>query len=770
MIQEAQNEYIAAFKDSVDGFLKRHTSLARVRQLRDQLPGYDRAIWTLMAEQGWLGIIVPEDAGGLGLGLAELAAVAESLAAGLPPEPLAAVSLATAVLVRCDDSESRSTLLARIVAGESLPALAWQEQPHVFDPLAIETHAERSGEHVRLTGTKRFIPGAECADGFIISAIGADGVGLYWVARDAAGLEIHDAPQVDGTRSTDLQLVDVAATACLASGKTAQSALSEGFNDGLVVAGAELLGTARKGFALTLDYLRTRVQFGKPIGSFQALQHRAVDCYVQIELAAAVLNEAVNTPSAERAALASRVKARCSEAALLVGRESIQMHGAMGYVDATDIGLYLKRSLVKAAWLGGARHHRQRFDTLSPAQASDRPQRDPSAANDALRALPPSTDWNSLSDEDFRILVRDFIETHYPDDLRYLPRRVRWHEVREWNIKLAERGWIAPGWPKEWGGMDLTPAKNLIFLDELERWGVGRSLDQGVRQLGPALMKYGSEEQRRYYLPKIISCEHVWCQGYSEPNAGSDLASVSTTATIEGDEIVINGQKTWTSMAVDSTHIYLLCRTDKTVKKQAGISFIVADMNTPGISINPIPNIARETEFYEVFFDNVRVPRENLIGDLNSGWSVAKSVLDFERLSIGSPRRPLIAIDRMMFIAHKLQIIDNPVFRDQFAKLRLDLLDNATLFKRFLLAASAGTLGPEVSILKIWGMESFQRLAEATLEWAGSYGTFDTPIIDDEEDTNLYTPYYMSRMITIGGGSSEILRNLLARQILGLPV
>ena len=769
-VKPATSNELAGLRDSVANFVSGESSLARVRGLRGQLPGYDRALWAKMAELGWLGIQIPEACGGLGLTLAESAVVAETLARGLLPEPYtSACVLAASLITAGDTSPLKERLLRAIAAGKLIPAVAWQERGDDFDPLQIKTTATREKDAVVISGTKQFIAGAGGADGFVVSVQAADGLELYWVERDAAGVEIAFDPWADGTFGATLTLnkARIPAANRIASTAIAAPALAQALDSATIVAGAELLGIARCAFEITLDYLRTRQQFGKLIGSFQALQHRAVDIYIQIELAAAVLQEALAAPDVG-AAGASRVKARCAAAAALATREAIQMHGAMGFTDECNVGLYVKRALVLNAWLGGQHHHRRRYAILTPVTDSESAASETGVLPDQVRRLPRDSDWNKLSDDEFRLLLRDFIETHYPKKLRHLPRRVRWHEVRDWNLKLSERGWIAPGWPRIWGGMELSPAKQLIYLDELERGGVGRAPDQGVRQLGPVLMKYGSDEQKQTYLPRIISCEHIWCQGYSEPNAGSDLASVSTSAVEDGDEFVINGQKIWTSMAMDSTHIYVLCRTDKTVKKQAGISFIIVDLKTPGITVRPILDVAGHEEFCQVFLDNVRVPKQNLVGGLNNGWKVAKAVLEFERLGIGSPRRPMIALNRLIAVGRKLDLFRDTGFLDGFTALRLNLLDNATLFGRFANAATTGTLGPEVSILKIWGMETFQRITEFCLDWAGSYGAPGI-IAGEGEDTDLLTPYYMSRLITIGGGSNEILRNTLAKYVLRLP-
>jgi alkylation response protein AidB-like acyl-CoA dehydrogenase len=381
------------------------------------------------------------------------------------------------------------------------------------------------------------------------------------------------------------------------------------------------------------------------------------------------------------------------------------------------------------------------------------------------------TDWNAMADEDFRREVRAFVEREYPPRLRYILHRARWHEMKGWWKKLCDQGWIAPNWPREWGGMALDAGKMVIYLEEFERYGVARAPDQGITQVGPLIMRYGTQAQKDHYLPRTRSGEHIWCQGYSEPNAGSDLASLQTAALLEGDHFVVNGQKIWTSLADDATHIYLLVRTDKAAKKQQGISFLLVDLKTPGITLRPIRNLAGHEEFCQVYFDSVRVPREALVGALNDGWTVAKALLGFERLGIGSPRRPQYALNRLEQVARAKGLLDDPGFLDRFIALRLDLEDGAALYGRFVEQVKRGEpLGQDVSMLKIWTMETWQRLAELLVEAGAEDGVIAGVRDVAGVETDFLNPYYYSRPATIYGGSSEIQRNILARYVLKLPI
>lgn len=379
-------------------------------------------------------------------------------------------------------------------------------------------------------------------------------------------------------------------------------------------------------------------------------------------------------------------------------------------------------------------------------------------------------DWNALSDEAFRALVRAEVEAHHPAELRYPPRRLRWDENKSWYLRMAAKGWIAPGWPREYGGMGLAPAKLLIFLEEQERWGIARFQDHGILMVGPILMRFGTEAQRRRYLPPILACEEIWCQGYSEPNAGSDLASLRTEARLEGGDFIINGQKTWTTLAHDATHIFVLARTDKAAKKQAGISFLLLDLNAPGVTVRPIRDLAGHEEFCEVFFDNVRTPASNLVGELNQGWAVAKSLLGFERIHIGSPKLPEYGLQVLLSVARARGVEQDPLFRDRLAQLQLDVAQLGDIYGHFAATVGRGEpLGPEVSLLKIWATETFQRIADLIIETAGDCGGQAGKVQMGDGRIEVLAPFYKARPSTIYGGSNEIQRNILARQVLNLP-
>ncbi|RAI60911.1 acyl-CoA dehydrogenase family protein [Roseicella frigidaeris] len=387
---------------------------------------------------------------------------------------------------------------------------------------------------------------------------------------------------------------------------------------------------------------------------------------------------------------------------------------------------------------------------------------------DAIR-IPPPAELDGLEDEHFRQVVRAFLHANYPEALRNPPKRLHWAENKAWYMTLAEKGWLCPGWPKEYGGLGLSPSKQIILTEEYERHGVARTNDHGIVMLGPLVIKYGTEAQKQRFLPKILTGEHIWCQGYSEPNAGSDLAALRTEAVLDGDHYVVNGQKIWTTLAMDANWIFLLVRTDKTAKKQEGISFLLVDMNTPGITVRPIINLEMHDEFCETFFDNVRVPKENLVGQLNKGWDMAKALLGFERIFLGSPRQSGYALSRLKILAERMGVWEEAGFQDQYARLRLEFEDLKALYGTFVDRLKRGqSLGPDVSMLKIIQTELFQKITDTMLEIAGENAGLLEPL-DGNRDLNIGGLYIQARPATIYGGSNEIQRNILSKNVLELP-
>jgi alkylation response protein AidB-like acyl-CoA dehydrogenase len=359
--------------ESVADFARRATDIARVRRWRGVGPGYDRALWKEMAGLGWTGLLVPERFGGMGLGCAEMAVVAQGLARVLVPEPLVPCAvLAARTLAHCEHEPLGAELLAKLAAGDLIAATAFQERAGDLGTDAPQTRAAIAHGKVVLSGAKRFIAGAAGADGFIVSARAGADLALVWVPAESSGLALGLEPLADGRFAgrLDLAQVTLPESHVLGPAEVAKSALERALDETTAIVSAELLGIMSRSLEMTLEYLRTRVQFGRAIGSFQALQHRAVDLYIQEQLSSVALEDALaaldrGEGGADVAATVSRAKARCSDAASLITRQAIQMHGAIGYTEDSDVGLYVKRTITLAAWLGNSAYHRRRFATLA---------------------------------------------------------------------------------------------------------------------------------------------------------------------------------------------------------------------------------------------------------------------------------------------------------------------------------------------------------------------------------------------------------------------
>ena len=381
----------------------------------------------------------------------------------------------------------------------------------------------------------------------------------------------------------------------------------------------------------------------------------------------------------------------------------------------------------------------------------------------------------------FREEVRHFFMTEIPAHVRQ--KTESGHHLSKADFlashnAIHKKGWAVPHWPKEWGGTDWTPTQQFLFLEEMQACCVPQTLPFNVSMCGPVVIAFGTEAQKKKFLPRMASLEDWWCQGFSEPGAGSDLASLKTTAVRDGDHYVVNGQKTWTTLAQYADWIFCLCRTDPTAKKQLGISFILIDMKTPGITVRPIQTIDGGREVNEVFFDDVKVPLENLVGMENRGWDCAKFLLANERVGIARVGMSKQRIIRIKQLAAKVEsgggrLIDDDRFRERVAAVEVELKALEMTQLRVLAEESnrkSNQPNPASSILKIKGSEIQQSTTELLMEIAGPLAV---PFADDEhgDDADWASPlapqYFNYRKVSIYGGSNEIQRNIIAKAVLG---
>jgi alkylation response protein AidB-like acyl-CoA dehydrogenase len=380
----------------------------------------------------------------------------------------------------------------------------------------------------------------------------------------------------------------------------------------------------------------------------------------------------------------------------------------------------------------------------------------------------------------FREEVREFLRGALPPHLREkaaVDGSFTHHEIMEWHKILFRKGWVAPHWPVEHGGPGLDVTSRFILTEELELSGAPTVSPFGLFMVGPLLIQFGTPEQKARFLPKILAGEEVWCQGYSEPNAGSDLASLKMRAEDTGDgHFVVTGQKTWTTYAQYADWIFMLVRTDPAAKKQSGISFLLCDMKTPGITVKPFLTTGGTPAFSETFFEGARVPRENLVGPLNGGWTIAKALLGHERTLIAAVGLSARAIRRVKRIAANTRagggaLLDDPGFRARVARLEIKLRGLQMANYRAVAAAQLGHApGPESSILKLRGSEILQQSTELAMDVMGhdALSWFNEPGVVPPSEESVPSVFNYTRATTIYGGSSEIQKNIIAKLILGL--
>lgn len=387
----------------------------------------------------------------------------------------------------------------------------------------------------------------------------------------------------------------------------------------------------------------------------------------------------------------------------------------------------------------------------------------------------------------FRDTLRAWLQVNLPQDLRdkvlnhkHLAKEdyVRWHKA------VAAQGWVGAAWPVEHGGTGWSPVQRHIWEEECAEAGAPPIMPFGVSMVAPVIMAFGSGAQKRHYLPRILNCDDWWCQGYSEPGAGSDLASLKTRAERVGGHYIVNGQKTWTTLAQHADMIFCLVRTDPDARKQEGISFLLIDMHTPGITVRPIIMLDEGHEVNEVFFDNVKVPAENLVGEENKGWTYAKYLLGHERTGIaavGRSKRELRFLKRLASRQqkHGRPILQDPVFAAKVASLEIGIMAlEMTVLKILSQESKRRGPGPEASMLKVKGTEIQQALTELMMEAVGPYALpFDPAYLDgsrehsaagDDDAAPLAAQYFNYRKTSIYGGSNEIQKNIISQMILGL--
>lgn len=699
------------------------------------------ALWAHLGDQGVLGAAFPESAGGFGGTLRDLAVVMEQVGRKLVIEPVLSAAVCGQVLLAAGETGE----IERIIGGERVYAFAHAEG---FDPFALPE--VRSDAAHRLTGRKIAVRHADVADAYIVTATLDGASGCFLVEADAAGIERDVFRLIDGSSAATLAFADVPAR-LLAGG----DALITAIEWGAIGLACEVSGIIAALNEATFGYLRTRKQFGVTLSSFQALQHRAADMFSAAEEIQALCSEALDSVGDRRTALASAVKALADRAGKLVGHEAVQLHGGMGVSDELHVSHHMRRLAAIRAELGSADVHVARFAGLDAGTSGSSP-------------------W--------RCEVRAFTQAQLPTDLARkgeLGLMIEKDDYVRWQNVLGEHGWFGAAWPPEFGGAGWDLEKQLVFLQETARNNAPMISPYGINMVGPVLQQFGTPEQQAKYLPGILSNETWWCQGYSEPNAGSDLASLKTTAVRDGDHYIVNGTKMWTTEAHWADMMHCLVRTDREAKPQRGISFLLIDMTTPGITIRPILTIDGQHHTNQTFFDDVRVPVENLVGTEGEGWTIAKFLLSHERVAIADtgPKLRLLAQIKLMLG----QLSGSPTKDRLTLKLsdaEIQLLSLCAMERQYvqMWAAGGSKVGPHASVLKVRGTEILQLLSEIALEIEGPMGAAHAAqdlhldpggtLSAAQRASVMAHQYLYGRCWSIFGGTNEVQRSIIAKSLL----
>jgi alkylation response protein AidB-like acyl-CoA dehydrogenase len=694
----------------------------------DEVPPF----WVEMAGLGWLGLAVGEDHGGQGGGLVEAAVAMEALGESCAPGPILPTAIVAAALDRGggDPDTIRSLVEGRRTGGFAASS-----------DLRLVTRDGAS----RVEGTCRAVWGGATAD-VVLLPVGGPGsastgpdpatAGVAWVVVDAEDLTVEPVTSFDPTA----RVAHVTVDAPLPPDRVLRPPRPDApIRLAEILAGAMAVGVAGWCVDTAAEYATVRVQFGRPIGQFQAVKHRCADMRVALEAARAAVWDAAgvfddadepgwDVAQGAAAALALEAGFRCAE-------DCIQVLGGIGYTWEHDAHLYLKRATALRSLLPPVHDARIRVATA--------------VADGQRRSL--AIDLPDEA-EPVRIRTRAFVE------------ELRRHPTSEWRARLADAGYLAPHWPAPWG-MDAGPVEQLAIDAELAAAGVRRAHLQIAGWVLPTIIGHGDAAQQERFVGPSLRGELTWCQMFSEPGAGSDLAALTTRAERVDGGWSITGEKVWTSMAQFADWGICLARTDPAAPRHEGIGCFLVDMRTPGIEVRPLRELTGTAMFNEVSLVDVVVPDDCLVGGPGDGWSCARTTLANERVSMASGSSFGPGVESLFALAADRGALGDRIVLDRLGALVVEAHAVAMLGVRATQRAIAGGgVGPEASVRKLLGVEHEQRVQEAGLDLLGA----DVAAADGE--SAVWTGGFLgNRALSIAGGTSEIQRNVIAERLLGLP-
>jgi alkylation response protein AidB-like acyl-CoA dehydrogenase len=707
---------------------------AALDAVAEELPPF----WADLGAQGTLGVHLPEEHGGQGAGLLELAVVLEELGRAAAPGPWAGTVLASAVVDRFGDGPQAKELLPGLADGSTAASVVVPtgRPDGTASPVAGLVGVASDDGSLAVGGTLRPVP-----DGSVVDLVVAPvrvGDDDRWVVLTAAGTRIEPLPSFDPSRRSAAWTVDQVVPA----GRVLAGASTEAVRElALVVAAAQAVGGARWCLDSAAEHARTRHQFGRPIGQFQGVKHRLADLLVAVEQATAATWDAARVVGTDGAGEEGRLGAQVAGALALdagveAAKGAIQVLGGMGFTWEHDAHVHLRRATTLRQLLGGTAPLRAGVARLALDGARRR----------LAVELPPEA--AGLRDG-LRPVVAAVAAVGDPAEQRR---------------RLAEEGLLAPHWPAPWG-RDAGAVEQLVIDELCAEAGLRRPNLAVAAWALPTIIAHGTPEQTERWVGPTLRGELLWCQLFSEPGAGSDLASLTTRATRVDGGWSLTGQKVWTSVAARADMGICLARTDPDVPKHRGITYFLVDMRSPGIEVRPLREITGDELFNEVFLDGCVVPDDRVVGEVDGGWRLARTTLANERVSLSTDSAFGGALEGVLGRVAARPELHDPVTLDRLGALLLDAQSLALLGMRATLRSVGGLQpGSESSVRKLVGAEFEQRVHEFGLDLLGPDGA-----TTDGEAAASAHGVLQSRCLTIAGGTSEVQRNVIGERMLGLP-
>ncbi|WP_158891184.1 acyl-CoA dehydrogenase [Amycolatopsis anabasis] len=713
-----------ALADSVRGFAERHLDAAAIRGAVDAKNEWMPKFWPALAEQGLLGLHVPEEHGGQGFSLVELAVVLEGLGRAGAPGPFLPTVLAAAALVAAD-GKAAAELLPGLTDGTVTAAVG-------LEPGLSGT---RTAQGLVVQGTTAPVVGGVLAD-VLVLPVRTD-AGEQWIAVDADQVTVTEASSVDVVR----RVAGVAAAEVVVPAERVLDGLTTDRVRQLaaVLFAAEAVGVAAWCVSTAAEYAKVREQFGRPIGQFQGVKHKCAGMAILLEQARALVWDAVRAVAAgeDTAGFAvASAAATAPEAAVTCAQDCIQVLGGIGFTWEHDAHLYYRRALTLRGVLGGRRGWTAEVARQALAGVSREIEIDLSPEAEPLR-------------ERIRAELAEIAAIDDPEE-RLTP--------------LGDGGWVQPHLPEPWGRA-AGPEEQIVIHQELREAGIQLpELGLGAWAV-PPIATFGTEEQKQRFVATTLRGEIFWCQLFSEPGAGSDLASLRTRAERVEDGWRLTGQKIWNSLAQVADWAICLARTDPDVPKHDGITYFVVDMSAPGVTVRPLKEITGAALFNEVFLDDVFVPDDCVIGEVNQGWAVARATLASERVALGKGNALYATLKDLLAFARDREV--GEILLQRLGELVCENQAIEALHARTILQQLSGMdTSTSSNVSKFLGMRFGQKIAELCQDELGAAGVFEAP----GQPSGTWIDHLLSsRAMTIYGGTTEIQLNVIGERLLGLP-